>query len=285
MRIGFVVHSGRDDSAAAARDVAERLRSRDVDVVVVRDGPPAGSAELPVPTVAPGSFADGLDLALSFGGDGTLLRAAYLCRDAGVPVLGLNLGRLGFLTEVERDDLSDVLDAIVAGDLLVEERATLQVRAEGTDGEVLIEDWALNEVSVEKTARQRLLLMTLHVGGSLFAHVPADAVVVASPTGSTAYAFSAGGPILSPQLEGTVVTPVAPHSIFGRSLVVRQDEEVRIEVVEGQEAAVMSCDGRGPVTVPAGGSVFVLGGGDPVRLAHVRSPDFFGRVRAKFGLR
>jgi NAD+ kinase len=283
VKIGFVVHGGREECADAARDVAARLSDRGVDVVVLRPDEPADGYP-DATTVTAEGFAHGLDLALSFGGDGTLLRAAYLCRDAGVPVLGLNLGRLGFLTEVERDDLSTVLDAVVGGDLRVDERATLTVRAEGPGGETLVEDWALNEVSVEKTARQRLLLMRLHVGGAVFATVPADAVVVASPTGSTAYAFSAGGPILSPQLAATVVTPVAPHSTFGRSLVLGEDEEVRIAVRRDQEPAVVSCDGRPPVTVPPGGSVFVVGGGPPVRLAHVREPDFFGRVRAKFGL-
>lgn len=269
MKVGLVVHDGRDGSIATAEEASALLRERGVDVVEVDDG----------------RGAHGLDLVLSFGGDGTLLRAAHLCRDEAVPLLGLNLGRLGFLTEVEREDLDDTLDVIVAGDLNIEERETLEVRAVDAAGRTVHEDWALNEVSVEKTARQRLLHMALHVGGRRFAHVPADAVVVATPTGSTAYAFSAGGPILSPSVRATVVTPVAPHSTFGRSLVVAPEEEVRIEVLPDQEPAVVSCDGRGPETVPAGGSVYVVGGGHPVRLVRLRPRDFFGRVRAKFGLR
>lgn len=326
MKVGLVIHSGREDSVHAAVSAARLLHDRGLDVLAVdQDGEDAGSVgdgpaldepgggagtqptgvgddahgaeadpgaslrqalpgDAPIEVVPPDRFAAELELALSFGGDGTLLRAAHLCRDAGVPLLGLNFGRLGFLTEVEKDDLGGVVNALVAGDYGVEDRPTLRVTAEDPDGAPLVRDWALNEVSVEKTARQRILLMALHVGDSFFAQVPADAVVVATPTGSTAYAFSAGGPIVSPEVRATLVTPVAPHSVFGRTLVVGEDEEVRVEVLEGQEPAIVSCDGRSPVTVPSGGSVLVRGGGQPVRLVRVRSSDFYRLVRAKFGL-
>jgi NAD+ kinase len=285
VKVGLVIHSGREDTIAAARDASRTLTERGVDVVAVGRAAEARDTLGPSPlapevrSADPGSFAVGLDLALSFGGDGTFLRAAHLCRDVGVPVLGLNLGRLGFLTEVEREDLSVVVDAIVRGEFEVEERRTLEVRVDGGP-----EDWALNEVSVEKSARQRVLLMSLHVAGTMFSRVPADAFVVASSTGSTAYAFSAGGPILSPDVSAIVVTPVAPHSAFSRSLVVAEHEEIRVEVHPDQEPAVMSCDGRSPVTVPAGTSVFIRGGGLPVRLVRVGPRDFYERIRLKFGL-
>jgi NAD+ kinase len=285
VKVGLVVHSGRDGAVKTAIAVAERLEDRGVEVVAVADPFDSRSepTDLGIDSLDAEAFAAGLDLALSVGGDGTLLRAAHLCRDAQVPILGLNLGRLGFLTEVEPDDLDDVFDAVVGGRFTIEERSTLQVRTEA--GNSPVDGWALNEVSVEKTARQRVLLMSLHVNGRFFARVPADAVVVASPTGSTAYAFSAGGPILSPAVRATLVTPVAPHSAFGRSLVLAEDEEIRVEIHADQEPAVVSCDGRPPTTVPAGSSVYVRGGGPPVKLAHVAPRDFYGRVRMKFGLR
>jgi NAD+ kinase len=279
VKVGLVTHSGREDAREAAVELAQRLGGRGAEVLGVRE--PDGQAEsrLDLPVVD----ADGLDLAVSLGGDGTFLRAAHLCRDAGVPVLGLNLGRLGFLTEVDPDDLARVSDAIVDRRIDIERRPTLIVRIDDTDG--MREDWALNEVSVEKTARQRLLIMSLHVAGTFFARVPADAIVVASPTGSTAYAFSAGGPILSPSVSATIVTPVAPHSMFNRSLVVSEEEEIRIEVHGDQPSAVMSCDGRAPATIAPGGSVYVRGGGPPVLLARIGGRDFYDRVRMKFGLR
>lgn len=283
MKVGLVVHSGREDSVAAAGQAAGLLRQHGVDVRTVHDGTPPD--RLPDPVVAPDGFADGLDLTISLGGDGTLLRAAHLVRERDVPVLGINLGRLGFLAEVEREQLDGLVQAIVDGDYVTEDRPTLDVQVLAPDGERLMDGWALNEVSIEKTARQRVLLMDMHVGGSLFARVPADAMVVATPTGSTAYAFSAGGPIVSPKVRATLVTPVAPHSVFGRTLVVGADEVVRVEVLEDQAPAIVSCDGRPPVTVPPDGAVEVVGGGRPVRLARVEPHDFYRLVRTKFGLR
>jgi NAD+ kinase len=153
------------------------------------------------------------------------------------------------------------------------------------DGGVLAREWALNEVSIEKTARQRLLQMDVHVSGTLFARVPADALVVATATGSTAYALSAGGPILSPVQAATLVVPVAPHTLFDRTVVAGPGEEVRVELPDDQPPAVVSCDGREPVQVAAGGSIVAVGDGRPVRLARVGDPDFWLLVRRKFGLR
>jgi NAD+ kinase len=289
VRIGLVVHAGRDASVDAARDAARLLRDLGVEVVAASgalpdEGQPVG-LDTVGPDVPPDRFAEGLDLAISFGGDGTFLRAAHLCRDADVPVLGVNLGRLGFLAEVEIDDLGPALRAVVDGAYSTEDRATLEVRVDAHDGTELATGWALNEVAIEKTARQRLLLMDVHVGGTLFAKVPADALILATSTGSTAYALSAGGPIISPRLEATLVVPVAPHSLFDRTVVASPEEEVRVVLVGDQAPAIVSCDGRRPVVVEAGGTLTARGGGRPVRLARVGPLDFYTLVRRKFGLR
>ncbi|MDX1657946.1 MAG: NAD(+)/NADH kinase [Nitriliruptorales bacterium] len=287
MRIGLVVHAGRDDSLQAATEGARLLHELDIDVVVADSGDldDDGLPEhLDVEVLDHGSFADDLDLAISFGGDGTFLRAAHLCRDAGVPVLGVNLGRLGFLAEVEVDDLGSALRAVAEGDFHVEDRRTIAVVIEDEEGEVVDTGWALNEVSVEKSARQRLLLMDVHVGESLFAKVPADALVVSTPTGSTAYALSAGGPILSPQVDAVLVVPVAPHSLFDRTVVVGPDESVRVHVLADQSQAVVSTDGREPILCPPGGTVVVTRDATPVRLARVGIRDFYSLVRKKFRL-
>lgn len=283
MRIGLVVHSGRQDSVTAAGDGARLLRDHGVDVVVARMGDDPDGIDATV--VEADEFGAAVDLAISFGGDGTFLRAAHLCRDHDVPVLGVNLGRLGFLAEIEEDELAGALRTISDGQFVTEERGTLEVEICAPDGTCVDSGWALNEVSIEKTARQRLLLMDVHVGDSLFAKVPADALVVATSTGSTAYALSAGGPIVSPKLDATLVTPVAPHSLFDRTLVCSPDETVRVHVLQDQEPAIVSCDGREPVQVPPGGEVVVRGGGRPVRLARVSLLDFYGLVRRKFHLR
>jgi NAD+ kinase len=283
MKIGLVVHFGRHEALHVASTAARLLRELGADVIVADQGEDPESLDVPV--VDPESFADGLDLAISFGGDGTFLQAAHLCRDAGVPVLGVNLGRLGFLAEVEQDDLHRAMQAVVEGAYEVVPRSTLEMTAVGPDGDELRRGWALNEVSVEKTARQRLLLMDVHVGERLYTKVPADALVIATSTGSTGYALSAGGPILSPMVDATLVVPVAPHTLFDRTLVCASDETVRVDLPEEQPPAVVSCDGREPVTVQAGGHVTVVGGGRPVMLARVGDMDFYTLVRRKFGLR
>lgn len=283
VRIGLVVHDGREESRTAAAEGARILTDRGAEVLVARlDGEPLG---IDAEEVDGSDLGARIDLAISFGGDGTFLRAAHLCRDHDVPVLGVNLGRLGFLAEVEVDELAGALREVSDGQYVVEERATLEVTVRDAAGEVVHAGWGLNEVSIEKTARQRLLLMDVHVGDSLFAKVPADALVVATATGSTAYALSAGGPIVSPRLEATLVTPVAPHSLFDRTLVCAPDEHVRVHVLADQEPAVVSCDGREPFQVPPGGEVVAHGGGRPVRLARVTLLDFYGLVRRKFHLR
>lgn len=285
MRIGLVVHAGRRASQEAAADAARTLSDAGVEVVATAGDLQDDAAVDGVPVVAADAFTDGLDLAISFGGDGTFLRAAHRCRDAQVPVLGVNLGRLGFLAEVELDDIGPALRAVAEGSWSVEERHGLLVEVEGPGGARLGSGWALNEVAVEKTERQRLLLMDVHVDATLFARVPADALIVATATGSTAYALSAGGPIVSPRLAATLVVPVAPHTLFDRTFVAAPDEEIRIDLPADQADALVSCDGREPVVAPPGSTVRVRGGGTPVRLARVGVNDFPTLVRRKFGLR
>jgi NAD+ kinase len=159
------------------------------------------------------------------------------------------------------------------------------VAVHDADGNELSRGWALNEVAVEKTVRQRLLLVDVHIGGTLFAQVPADALILATATGSTAYALSAGGPIVSPRVDATLVVPVAPHSLFDRTVLAGAGESVRVDLAAGQALGLVSCDGRDPVEVGPGGGVVATGGGRPVLLARVGVSDFYSLVRRKFGLR
>lgn len=283
-RAGLVVHTGRPRAIAAATDAARLLATRDVEVVVsARD---ATALDVPALQVADADgFVADTDVCLSFGGDGTFLRAAHRCRDAGVAVLGVNLGRVGFLAEVEVPTLTAAVDALVAGDFGIEERRVVEATVRDETGRTIGSAWALNDVSIEKTARQRLLLMELVVAGELFAEVPADAMVLATATGSTAYSLSAGGPILSPSVDALVVTPVAPHSLFDRTIVAAPQEEVTVRVLADQAPAVLSVDGRDPVHVPAGGEVRARVGGPPVRLVRIDPPHFYELVRRKFSLR
>jgi NAD+ kinase len=278
--VGLVVHGGRNDARVAAADAAKLLRDTGTTPIgLVTDGWEDEAMELR----EPGSFCEDMRLVLVFGGDGTFLRAAYLARDAGVPLLGVNLGRLGFLSEVEAADVPVAIERVVRGDFDVEERMTLAVQVRGPQGDLTGASWALNEASVERTVPQRLIVLEVRVGETVFANVPADAIICATPTGSTAYAFSARGPILSPLVDAILLVPVAPHSLFDRTLVIDPAESLALQPVGG-DGCVVSLDGRETLPVPAGGTVTVSRGERPVRLARLGPFDFYQRVRKKFGL-
>jgi NAD+ kinase len=296
VRVGIAYHAGRPVAVEGARRAVARLEAAGIEVrtLAVHDArdddgqAPGTTTEDPwdaATQVDSAAFAEGLDLAVSFGGDGTFLRVAHRCRAADVPMLGVNVGRLGFLAEVEMDDLDEALTAIVAGSLVIEERSTLVIEVDDASGRTVATDWALNEVAIEKSSRQRLIRLDVQVGSTVLAHVPADALIVATTTGSTAYALSAGGPIVSPRVAATLIVPVAPHSLFDRTVLVGPSETVSVSLPLDQDPGVVSSDGRDPVRLDPGGRVRVTGGGQPMRLARVGDGDFYGLVRRKFGLR
>jgi NAD+ kinase len=273
-RVGLVVHPDRDAAGACAVELerwfadhgvaAERADAREV-------------GEEPFVT----AFAKGLDLVVSVGGDGTFLRAAHLASHADAPVLGVKVGRMGFLTEVEPHEAPDVLGRVLDGTATIEER--LAVVAE-PDGDGFEPEWALNEVILEKSARHRLIRLAVYVGDVYVTTFSADGVIAATPTGSTAYSFSAGGPIVSPSVPCIVVTPIAAHMVFDRSLVLSHDERVSLEVL-GEEAGLLTADGRGSVELPVGTRVRLGAAPRPSRFVRrADAPAFHELVRGKFGL-
>jgi NAD+ kinase len=281
---GVIVHPERDAARTAAMGAAARLRASGLRVVACKTDDWGSSDTLDI--VAPEQFAEDLDVVLVFGGDGTFLRAAYLARDAGVPLLGVNLGRLGFLSDCEAPDVPWALDRLIAGRYEIEDRMTLSVVVHDADGTVLAESWALNDASVERREPQRLIVLDVAIGATHLTSIPADALICASPTGSTAYAFSAGGPILSPLVEALVLTPVAPHALFDRTMVVDPTEVISIRPGSGgRNPCVVSLDGRESLAVPPAGEVRVTRGAAPVRMVRLNPFDFYDRVREKFGLR
>lgn len=279
----MIVHPERETARSAALAAASQLRERGLSIVGCKQDD-WSSGELDV--VTPEQFGERLDVVLVFGGDGTFLRAAYLARDSGVPLLGINLGRLGFLSECELPEVPWAVERLATGDYHVEDRMTLAVTVHDADGAVVTPAWALNDASVERREPQRLIVLDVDVGGTHLTSIPADALICASPTGSTAYAFSAGGPILSPLVEALVLTPVAPHTLFNRTIVVDPTEVIRIRPgASGHNPCVVSLDGRESVPLPADGEVRVTRGAKPVRMARVHPFDFYERIREKFGLR
>ncbi|HEX6262265.1 MAG TPA: NAD(+)/NADH kinase [Actinomycetota bacterium] len=276
MRAGLVVHPARPRALEVGAEIVTACRERGIATRSL-DEVDVGANER-----AAGSLADGADLVVSVGGDGTLLRAALLASEAGAPVLGVNVGRLGFLSDIEPPEVPAMLDAFVAGDLVVEERLTVEAEAEGAPWSD--RPWALNEIMVEKRARQRVISLAVHVGGEYVTTISGDGVIVATPTGSTAYSFAARGPIVHPRVECLILTPVSPHMVFDRPLVLAPDEEVQIEV-KGDEPGLLAPDGREALELPLGARVRIRRSDRPARLLrHAGAESFFARLARKFSL-
>ena len=224
------------------------------------------------------------ELVMVIGGDGTILRAAELARDSGTPLLGVNLGHVGFLAEAEPEDIDHTITAIVERGYRSEERLTLDVTVfEGK--EQVAATWALNEASVEKAARERMLEVVVEVDGRPLSRWGCDGVVCATPTGSTAYNFSAGGPVVWPEVEALLMVPISAHALFARPMVVSPSSVLAVEVIGGTGAAgVLWADGRRTVELPPGARIEVRRGRTPIRLARLHEAPFTDRLVAKFGL-
>jgi NAD+ kinase len=223
------------------------------------------------------------ELALVLGGDGTILRAAEITHDHGTPLLGVNLGHVGFLAEAEPDAVESTVGAIVERRYTSERRLTIDVTVH-RDGELVASTFALNEASVEKAARQRMLEVVVEIDGRPLSRFGCDGVVCATPTGSTAYNFSAGGPVVWPGVEALLMVPISAHALFARPLVAAPTSVLAVEVISRQASGVLWCDGRRTVDLPPGARIEVRRGARPVRLVRLHEAPFTDRLVAKFGL-
>ena len=278
----LVTHTGRRLSTAHARTVAADLLDAGFTVrVVAEEAPDLGLTGL-VPVHGPHA-ADGVEMVFALGGDGTLLRAAELARPAKAPLLGVNLGKVGFLAEAEIQDVDTAVADVVSRAYTVDERLTIDVTVEQA-GLPEIRSWALNEISVEKGERERMLELLVEVDGRSLSRYGCDGVVCATPTGSTAYAFSAGGPVVWPEVEALLLVPISAHALFSRALVTAPTSTIRITVDPYTTSAVLCCDGRRVFDVRSGAVVTVCRGELPVRVVRLRPRPFTDRLVAKFAL-
>ena len=263
-RVAFVANPGNDEAQRLADRAARWLADHGHEV-------------------APDAAADALDLVVSLGGDGTLLRAVAGTLGSTTPVMGVNLGRLGYLTEVEPAGLEDALGRFLSGTFEIEERMTLAVELRAPGGEVLSTRSALNEVSVEKTEPGHTVRVAASIDDLPFVTYAADGLLLASPTGSTAYNLSARGPLLSPRLRAMVLTPVSPHMLFDRPMVLAPDQQVALEVL-GPRPAVLVVDGLTIGALEPGAVVTCTEGTHPARLVTFGGRAFHSILRAKFQL-
>jgi NAD+ kinase len=286
-RVLLVVNTRRAEVATEAIDAARRLLAQGLAVRVLTGDadlmPWAGSDDVERVEAGPDAARD-CDLVLVLGGDGTILRGAELARETGTPLLGINLGHVGFLAEADHADLDEVIDAVVSGRYRAEERLTVDVSV-FVDDVLVASTWALNEASVEKASRERMLEVQVEIDGRPLSRWGCDGVVCSTPTGSTAYNFSAGGPVVWPEVQALLVVPLSAHALFARPMVVAPSSVISVEVIESNDGCgVLWCDGRRTVELPPGARIEVRRGHVPVHLARLHEQPFTDRLVAKFGL-
>jgi NAD+ kinase len=279
-RVLVVTHEARPAAVQAAEQVDVALRRHGLTPIhgPSEDEVARNPGQVPV-------FGD-LELVIVLGGDGTILRAAELARGHDAPLVGINLGHVGFLAESERDDVEHVVARAAERDYVVEERLTLDVAVRRPDRAEPDRGWAINEATVEKAgSRARMLEVVIGVDGRGLSSFGCDGVVISTPTGSTAYAFSAGGPIVWPDVAALLMIPIAAHALFARPLVVGPDSHLAVEVVaRSAMSGTVWCDGRRRLDAPPGSHVEVCRGAEPVRFARLSQAPFSHRLVQKFDL-
>lgn len=290
-----VAHTARQDAVAAAQVAIEQLHAAGIVPVLtssdladfkkhVADQVLPANIIDPVKTLESDCKMSDLELVVVLGGDGTILKAAEIVREHSIPLMGINLGHVGFLAESEREEFAEAVNRVLEHDYEIRERLTLDV-AVIVDGKEVFRTWALNEATVEKSARERMLEVVLEVEGNPLSSFGCDGIVMSTPTGSTAYAFSAGGPVVWPSVDALLVVPLSAHALFARPLVIKPDAMVAVEVLKRSSGhGVLWCDGRRSWELPPGARVEVTKSAKPVKLARLRKSTFTNRLVKKFSL-
>lgn len=278
-RVLVVTHTGRATATETARRLVQLLHEAGIAVLA----PAPEDRELGVTGVRPWEGATSIELVVVVGGDGSILRGAELARAQGIPLLGINVGRVGFLAEAEQHDLDRVAGLIVDRRYTVESRLAVEADVTVND-RVTHRTWALNEIAVEKAAPARMIEVGVEVDDRRLSRWGCDGVVCATPTGSTAYAFSAGGPVVWPDVAALLLVPLSAHALFARPLVIAPTSVISIDVLAMSSPAVLSADGRRSFELPPGARVSVRRSSQPVALARLEQTPFTERLVAKFAL-
>ena len=289
----LVSHTAREEAIVATLESATALLAADITPVMTREqlsptkefatGAAVKTMENVLELGADVSESD-LELAVVLGGDGTILKAAEIVRESQTPLLGINLGHVGFLAESEKNEIGSTIERVAKRDYLVKERLTLDVTVL-LEGKEVYRSWALNEAAVEKSAREKMLEVVVEIDSRPLSSFGCDGIVISTPTGSTAYAFSAGGPVVWPSVDALLLVPLSAHALFARPLVINPSSLIAVEVLQRSPGnGVLWCDGRRSTELPAGARVEVRKSAKPVKLARLRQGPFTNRLVKKFSL-
>lgn len=299
-RFLLYVHTGRRAARDAMLAVLDDLAERQVEAVLMSDQV-AEVRALPAAEIPEGLIAalegemvevldvieagDPVELGIVLGGDGTILRALESVRDADIPVHGVNLGHVGFLAESEVEGLAATVSRLLDGEYDIESRSALHITVLDDDDSVVAEHWAMNEASLEKADRQRMVYVAIEIDGRPVSSFGCDGVLLSTPTGSTAYAFSAGGPVIWPEVDALLLVPLAAHALFARPLVLGRSSVAAVEMtMDNRDDGVLTLDGRRTVELTAGMRVEARLSPDSVRLVRMSSTPFADRLVEKFQL-
>ncbi len=281
--VAVLVHPERAEALTAAAEFIARMQTAGFSILTFPDDVARLRTAVPGAIIEPAET-QAAELAVVFGGDGTMLRAAEWGQPLGVPLLGVNLGHVGFLAELETSDVHSLHHAVIARHYQVEERIVLQVEVHDAAGPVKWQSFAVNEVSLEKLARERMLNVLVSVDRKPLSRWGCDGVLVATPSGSTAYAFSAGGPVVWPAVQAMLLVPLSAHALFNRPMVLAPSSEVQLDLSDPQSRGVIWCDGRRTVEVVCGDVVRVSTNERALRIARLSEQPFTTRLVKKFDL-
>ena len=281
--VAVLVHPEREEALTAAVQFIERMQAAGFEIFTFPDDVDRMRGAVPTARIEPAGD-QAPELAVVFGGDGTMLRAAEWGHPLGVPLLGVNLGHVGFLAELETSDVHSLHHAVISRQYQVEERIVLQVQVFEKNGTLKWESFAINEVSLEKLARERMLNVLVSVDRRPLSRWGCDGVLVSTPSGSTAYAFSAGGPVIWPAVQAMLLVPLSAHALFNRAMVLAPSSEVQLDLSEDQTKGVIWCDGRRTVEVVCGDIVRATTHDSALRIARLSEQPFTTRLVKKFDL-
>ena len=281
-RVLVVTHPLREDVAELAEKISAALREAGV-AARIRPGEVATLDREDAIMVGEGASAAGADLVLALGGDGTVLRSARLAADADVPLLGVNFGKVGFLAEAETGELETVVSRLLDGDYSVEQRTTIAVDAIGADGQC-VSSWAFNDIAVEKAEPARMLEVYVEIDGSRISRYGCDGLLCATPTGSTAHAMSAGGPVVWPDVDALVVVPMSAHALFAKPMVIHSSSHITIGVESVDTAGALIADGKRVAELTAGSTVSIRRSDRSVKLIRMSERTFPSRLVSKLSL-